>query len=147
MILFNETALVCAFVAERGGGKEHPEVCSALGWVNSEKKLTAGLVFHHATTRSICVDIALEGVFFPKTLLTAGLRYVFGQLALQRLTFFIADTNIRSCALVEDLGAVREATLQDACSDGALRIYALRPENCKIWSQLNVQGRRSATIS
>lgn len=147
MILFDETALVCAFVAERGGGKEHPEVCSSLGWLNAENKLTAGLVFHHLTKRSVCVDIALDGTFFPRSLLTVGLRYVFGQLALRRLTFFVADSNIRSQTLVEDLGAVLEATLQDACSDGALRVYALRPENCKFWSQLNVQRRRSATVS
>ncbi len=138
MILLDETPLVCQFVAEHGGGSEHPAQCSSLGWMNREGKLRAGLVFHHQTARSVCCDIALLGTFFPRSLLETGLRYVFGQLAVKRLTFYIAVSNISSCALVEGLGAVREATLRDACSDGDLAVYALFPENCKFWRKLNV---------
>lgn len=147
MIVLGENALVCAFVAQHGGGQEHHETCATIGWLNSAGKLSGGLVYHHATTRNAYCDIALLDGRFPRPFLWAGLAYPFQQLSLRRLTFNVAASNIKSRALVEGLGAELEATLQDVCSDGSLLIYRLTPANCTIWRKLNEQRRKRPTAA
>ena len=119
---------------------EHPEVTQTLVYLNGEGRITGALAYHHANPLSCMCDIALESSF-PRTLLHAGLWYPFAQLGLRRLTFFVAADNLRSIALVEKLGAFREATLQDGCSTGEAYIYCLRPDKCSFWSIFNGKRR------
>ena len=137
MVIWDSPELVNDWVAQRGGGRVVRGGCTALGWVNPQGRLTAGLVFHEANGAHCLVNIAIEGGAFPKPLLEAGLRYCFDQLKLKRLTFIIGDSNIPSQNLVRRLGAIPEATLRDADINGNLLIFALFPGNCKIWSRLN----------
>lgn len=144
MIVWDCPEVINKWVAERGGGHAHPGACTALGCVK-DNKLIAGLVFHDANGAHCMVNIAIEGGSFPPDLLKWGLRYVFKQLQLKRLTFIIKASNIASINLVRKLGAIHEATLQDADITGNLLIYALFPQNCKIWSRLNGQERGRRT--
>lgn len=143
MLVWDCPDLINDWVSSRKGGRSHPGKCSALGWVKSSQ-LVAGLVFHDSNGSHCLVNIAVDGRTFPIGLLKAGLRYSFGQLQLKRLTFVISESNIRSQELCANLGAVPEATLRDADINGNLLIYALFPENCKIWSRINGQGRRAS---
>lgn len=146
MLVWDSPEAVNAWVASRAGGCAHAGSFTALGWTKSDK-LIAGLVFYDSNGRNCMVNIALDGRDFPIGLLKAGLRYVFGQLQLRRLTFIVAEDNIRSRNLCTALGAVHEATLQDAGITGSLLVYKLLPENCKIWSRINGQGRGVSTPS
>lgn len=146
MLIWDSPNAINDWVAERGGGRANPGFCTALGWADSAGTLCAGLVFSDCNGASINVNIALDGGIFPRILLEAGLFYVFSQLQLKRLTFVIKEANIRSQNLVRRLGAVPEATLRDAHPSGNMLIYALFPEDCKIWSRVKngkVQRQRS----
>lgn len=135
MLIWDSPNVINDWIAERGGGRAFPNSCSALGWTENGV-LKAGLVFFDCNGASITVNIAIDGGVFPRILLEAGLRYVFSQLQLKRLTFVIKEANIRSQNLVRRLGAIPEATLRDAHPEGNLLIYALFPEDCKIWSRV-----------
>ena len=140
MLVWDSPDTVNDWIASRHGGRAHEGKCSALGW-EENGKLVAGLVFHDSNGSHCLVNIALDGKRFPVGLLKAGLRYGFLQLQLKRLTFIISEANIASQRLCAQLGAVHEATLRDADINGNLLIYALFPENCKIWSRLNGKRR------
>lgn len=137
MIIWDSPEAVNQFIGTRGGGYCHPGSFQALGWVNEQGIITAGLSFYDVNGASCRVNIALSDKKFPIGLLKAGLYYPFRQLKLKRLTFTIHSGNIASQTLVRKLGATHEATLRDAEIDGNTLIYALFPENCKIWSRLN----------
>lgn len=135
MLIWDSPEIINDWVAQHGGGRAVPGYCTALGWVGENQQLNAGLVFYDCNGASCTVNIALSQGVFPIGLLKAGLLYVFSQLKLRRLTFIIAESNIRSQNLVRGLGAIPEATLRDADINGNLLIFALFPENCKIWSR------------
>lgn len=143
MLIWDSPETVNDWVALHGGGRAPKGACTALGWTENNR-LIGGLVFWEANGAHCLVNIALTEGSFPKGLLKAGLLYVFHQLQLKRLTFIIADGNMRSQSLVRRLGAIPEATLRDADVNGNLLIFALFPENCTIWSRLNgkILGRR-----
>jgi RimJ/RimL family protein N-acetyltransferase len=63
------------------------------------------------------------------------------------LTFCVDSENIRSQTLVRSLGAVHEATLQDAGNPGNMLIFALFPDACKIWRKINGQRRQCSPSS
>ena len=136
MMIYGEEERVCAFLREVNTDCEEPAACTTLAW-EVEGRITGALSFHHFSTLNCYADIALTTVHWPRALLFAGLWYGFAQLGLRRLTFIISASNIRSINLVEKLGAYREATLQDGCSDGDAYIYCLRPDKCRIWSKMN----------
>ena len=146
MLIWDCPDLINEWISQRKGGRAHPGLCSALGYTNDQGKLVAGLVFHDSNGVHCLANIALENKIFPPALLKAGLSYAFGQLKLKRLTFIVSEGNIASQNLVRRLGAIPEATLRDADINGNLLIFALFPENCKIWSRLNygkVIGKRT----
>lgn len=142
MIIWDSPEVINTWVAERGGGRAFPGSCTALGWADETGRLKGGLVFHNCNGAQVEVNIALEDGVFPKKLLETGLKYVFSQLQVKRLTFLVKAINIPSQNLVRRLGAVHEATLRDADISGNMLIYALFPENCKIWSRISGQRRR-----
>lgn len=113
----------------------HPDMCQTLAYYNREGKIiNAVALYNYYPKQCITVDGAFTGTMLPRYFLSFILLYVFGQLRLKRLTFYVAASNLKSIGLVEKLGAYREATLQDGCSDGDQYIYCLRPESCPIWS-------------
>lgn len=144
MLVWENPAEIEKWVAERGGGHCQPGTFSAIGYVENGE-LIGGLVFHTTNKINCFVNIALSKGRFPRALLFAGLYYVFHQLTLRRLTFFISSENILSQNLVVRLGAKREATLHGAGDKGEdLFLYVLWPADCWIWSVLNGKISRRA---
>jgi RimJ/RimL family protein N-acetyltransferase len=135
MLIWDCPDVINDWVSTRGGGRAYPGHCSAFGWV-VDGKLVGGIVFTDFNGAQCLANIALDHHTFPRALLHAGLSYTFSQLQLRRLTFVIKEANLASQELVRRLGAVPEATLRDADIDGNLLIYALFPDDCKIWSRL-----------
>jgi hypothetical protein len=147
MLVYDDPVPVGNWVAAQGGGFCPPGTFTAMGYVEGGD-LIAGLVFHTSNGQNCFVNIALSKGRFPRALLKAGLYYVFKQLTLRRLTFFISSTNIKSQNLVVRLGAKREATLRSAdIGGGDLFIYSLFPEDCWIWSVVNGKISRSPSES
>jgi len=152
MIVLNQPEVVNTWVGGQGGGLAAPGTYTAMGWVE-DHQLLAGAVFSGYNGKHCLVNVASvarEKDRIPVALVKAGLRYAFGQLLLRRLTFLISESNITSQNLARAFGAKLEATLQDADPDGNLLIFALFPEDCKIWSRLNGnirQGQYGAGIT
>lgn len=142
MLIWDRPEVVNDWVFSQGGGRAATGACTALGWADPSGILRAGLVFSECNGAHCLVNIALSNGTFPLGLLRAGLFYTFAQLKLKRLTFIITEGNIPSQNLVRRLGASPEATLRDADINGNLLIFALFPEDCKIWSRLNGKVRQ-----
>lgn len=123
------------WVGNRGGGFQADGHYTALGWTDGHR-IVGGLIFYSANPVNCYVNFALEPGYNPRGLLRAGLRYVFRQLGLRRLTFFISSANIASISFVKALGAIHEATLRGAEPEGDLLIYALFPDSCPLWSRI-----------
>jgi RimJ/RimL family protein N-acetyltransferase len=132
MLIVGQNALVNDFVDSLDGGYCHPSLSQSFGWL-TPKGLIGGIVFHNHLGQNISANIAIAGSHLPRGLLLAALAYGFVQLGCVRLTFFVTASNIKSIKFVTKLGAYREATLQDGCSDGDLYVYCLRPDRCNIW--------------
>lgn len=148
MLVWSHPDEINEWVSSQNGGRAHPGLCAALGWVE-DGVITAGVVFHDSNGSHCLTNIAITGKRFPVLLLKASLRYAFGQLQLRRLTFIIREGNMPSINLVTRLGAVQEATLLEAdINGGNMLIYALFPQNCNIWSRINGKvERRGASHS
>lgn len=132
------------FIADQGGGWTHPETAQSLLWYDSTtREILAAYQVFRVTGPNAWVSFASTAPVFPRRLLEAVGYYTFIQLGLRRLTFEIAGSNLKSIKFVESLGAYREATLPDGCSDGDLHIYCLRPDRCPIWSKLYGRRRKS----
>ena len=143
MITLGDPEEVAALFHRVMGMAEHPDVTQSLVYRGNDNSLQAAVSFHHFNPRSCWVDIVTTKGFLPKELLFSTFLYAFEQLELVRLTFFVAADNLKSIALVEGLGAIREATLQDGCSSGTAYIYCLRPNECLIWSRFNERRKRT----
>ena len=146
MILLGRNDLVSAFVDQQGAGFVHPKFSQGLGWINPQtRRLEAAVIFYRHRGPNIEASTACLNSRFPPSLLEAALAYAFEQLGCLRLTIEVAASNLKSIKFVEKLGAYREATLQDGCSDGDLHIYCLRPERCHFWRKRYEQRRQRET--
>lgn len=145
MLILDRKVEVCEFLRQRNNGTEPPELCATFGWTTPQGEITAALSCHHVNVRSASCDIALSRGYFPRDLFYSVMWYAFVQLKVLRLTFLIAASNLKSIALVEKLGAYREATLRDGSSDGDAYIYCLRPHLCPLWSKLHEQRQQRPT--
>jgi hypothetical protein len=142
-LLFGHNSLVNAWIGARGAGECPEGSYQAIGLVHLEKGLVGGLAFYNANKYNCYANIALLPGVYWRPLLHCGLLYAFSQLALRRLTFLVSSDNIRSISLVTALGAVHEATLREAGSEGEdLHIYALFAESCPMWRKLREQRRQ-----
>lgn len=125
------------FLRKHNTSAEHPAVCQTFISYSKTGEIIGATAFHHAGPLSVFADIATVGATFPGKLLLISLWYAFGSLKVRRLTMFVAASNLKSIAFVEQLGAHRGATLIDGCSDGDAYIYYLLPDNCLLWSKFN----------
>lgn len=135
MIVVDQAELVLEFMRREIGQAPHKDTCRVFGWANARGIITGGLAYYNANLSAVTVDLALTEPWTRKFLFLT-FWYPFHQLRVKRLTIPIAASNLKCINLVERLGAYREATLQDGCSDGDMHIYCLRHDKCPIWSKL-----------
>lgn len=141
MLRFGNTEQIARFIKHHGGGYWPPELSQGISYhdpVTGELKAAIQLYNQRGPNIYSCFASTIE--VFPRSLLVAVGYYVFNQLGCSRLTYEISSSNLKSVKFVETLGAYREATLQDGCSDGDLHIYCLRSDRCELWRKL--YGRR-----
>lgn len=137
MIIWDSPELVNQFIGSLGGGYSPPGSFQALGWADQKGLLVAGVTFHSSNGVNAFANVAVERKHLQPIFVKACLFYAFRQLKLKRLTFTIAESNLSSQSLARHLGAVHEATLRDAAPDGNMLIFALFPEDCKLWKRFN----------
>ena len=103
---------------------------SSLGWLNSEGKLTAGVVYDHYTFASIAATIAIEGTI-NRQFLRAIFDYPFNQLRVKKVVAYVAESNLRSIRFLKKAGFKREAVLKDIYEDGDMYVYTMTREQCR----------------
>lgn len=134
------------WIQSRNGGYAAPGCFTSLGW-EEDGELLGGITWGTYNGAHCTCTIALAPGHNPIHFLTQGLNYSFSQLALRRLTFIVDEGNISSINLCTKLGAILEATLRAASPDGDLLIFALFPENCKLWKRFDEKRRRTPAKS
>jgi hypothetical protein len=148
MVVLGQNLLASRFIEAQGGGWTLPETTQSFIWVDQATRLpTAAIQIFRVSSNNAWASFACTSGRFPRGLLEAVGRYAFLQLRLKRLTYEIAASNLKSIKFVESLGAYREATLPDGCSDGDMHIYCLRPDRCPIWRKLYGRRRKCTTSS
>lgn len=103
---------VADWVARRSGGMA-PTVDAAIG-VEHDGQLRAGVYFDGLTSNNIFAHIANDLPMIPRLLLAAGMRYVFRQLELERVTFAFPSGHSTVLRLMSHLGAQYEGRLRRA---------------------------------
>ena len=127
MLLYGQNEYVTAWVADRLEYAEPPPAYSAIGCLDEDLNLKAGAYFDGYTGTNLFAHIASTSEILPHTLLRAIADYAFVQLGCRRMTLMVAADNYKCKTMVEGLGAVREAVIEDGHPGGDVYLYALRP--------------------
>lgn len=130
------------WIQARDGGYAAPGCFTSLAW-EEDGELLGGITWGTYNGAHCTCTIAIVPGKNPIRFLTEGLAYSFSQLALRRLTFIVESDNIASINLCTKLGAIHEATLRSASPKGDLLIFALFPENCRLWKRFDEKRRRT----
>lgn len=143
MLVWEPANAIGEWIHQNGGGFAFPGSYTAIGQVH-HGELVGGITWSHHNGKQCLCNIALKpSDANPRALIRAGIFYSFGQLGLRRLTFMVSSANLPSQRFVRKLGAILEATLREADPSGDMLIFALFPENCKIWSRIRERQQRT----
>lgn len=103
---------------------------SAIGWLKNGE-LVAGVIYEQFNGANVFCHIRGEGNWANRTFLRVIFDYPFNQLKVNRITACVGDSNLKSQALVEQMGFELECKLARAIPDGDLLVYRMFRENCK----------------
>lgn len=121
---------VCPYVADQMGATFSPQVCAAMGLVNSADDLAAGVVFENWNGRSIVAHMAITGRL-TRAYIGAIFRYAFQQCGVEKVILPVSSANIKSNRFVQHLGFTEEARICDADPGGDIILYTLKKSNCR----------------
>lgn len=108
-----------------------PREGTAIGWW-SGGSLTCGVMYEDFTGSCITATIAVrDGITVPPGFIRKIFDYPFNQAGCKKILACVAEMNLKSRALVERMGFVKEAVIFDAFPDGAMIIYSVTRELCR----------------
>lgn len=126
-----DPAIVGPWVISRGGGDWTDGNTTAIGRLDKNGQLMAGVLFDSWNGSNIMQHIAGEGNWATPWFLGMIFHYPFVQLGAKRTTAAICSTNLNVRRLVEHMGFEYETVLKKATKRGDLLIYVMWPEKCK----------------
>lgn len=124
---------VLAFLRQHGSSVLRMENQVAFGW-RRRGEIVAGVVFDKVGRNNAWVHIAAVpgAAWLTKTALRVPFIYAFSVCKLNRISGYIAASNIRARKFVEHLGFQPEAVLTCAAEDGGdIVIYVMWAEGCR----------------
>ena len=131
-MLTNDKDWVSSWVADKDGG-DFPTGCfAAIGAVDDNDSLVAGVVYDHYTESCVTATIAVEKKNLPRQFLRAIFKYPFEQLEVGKIIVYVNEANKASVRLATKLGFAVEAKIKDVYPDGAMFIMGLNKANC-VW--------------
>lgn len=123
--------LVGQWVCERTGGQWYPGCGTAIGFTFDDK-VAAGAIYTAHTGADVQLGFAVDDRrVFNRASIWFAFWYPFQQLGCRRITARVDCDNLRSLALVEHLGFVREATLTDAAPNGDQIQFRMLKSECR----------------
>ncbi|HYC01618.1 MAG TPA: GNAT family protein [Candidatus Limnocylindrales bacterium] len=130
-LIQDQPDVVGAWVCERTGGAWHKGCGTALGFT-FDGALKAGAIYTSYTGADVQLGFAVEDRrVFNRASIWFAFYYPFQQLGCRRITARVNCDNVRSLALVEHLGFVREATLTDAAPNGDQIQFRMLKSECR----------------
>jgi RimJ/RimL family protein N-acetyltransferase len=126
-----DASIVGPWVAERTGGTWFEGRGTAIGKLNEEGDLVAGVLYEDWNGVNINEHIAAEGNWASKKFLWVMFHYPFCQLKVKRITAPVCSTNEKVIKLVEHMGFTLECRLSQATPRGDLLIYRMFKEECR----------------
>ena len=115
----------------RAGGAWTPQRGTAIGRLDCDGKLMAGVLYEDFNGANIVCHIAGEGNWASRGFLNVIFDYPFNQLNVGRITVPVASTNLKSINLVTRMGFTLESTLAQAIPDGDLHLFRMFRKECK----------------
>ena len=141
-LIQNDPETVGTWVCDRTGGLWYEGCGTALGFT-FDGELAAGAIYTAHTGPDVQLGFAVEDRrVFNRASLWAAFAYPFEQLGCRRITARVDCDNVRSLALVEHLGFVREATLKDAAPNGDQFQFRMLKSECR-WLRDNRYSPRA----
>lgn len=131
MRLTFDASVVGPWVCARGGGDWVAGRGTAIGKLDSEGKLMAGVLYEDYNGANIICHIAGEGNWATKGFLNIIFDYPFNQLGVKRITAPNASNNHKSINLVKRMGFELECIMSEATPVGDILLFRLFRENCK----------------
>jgi RimJ/RimL family protein N-acetyltransferase len=122
------------WVAQEIGKLWHPGAGRALGWLDEEGKLVAGVTFTNFDGTNVWIDCAAQAKtrWLDRRGLYAIFHYVFEQLQCVRCSVMIPENNDKSLKLVRQVGFEYEATLTRAAPEGKdMLVLRMFKEDCR----------------
>ena len=123
--------VVGPWVCARAGGTWVPGRGTAIGKLDDDGKIMAGVLYEDWTGANIMCHIAGEGNWATRDYLGVIYDYPFNQLNARRITCPVASTNEKSIALVTRMGFTLECTLAQAIPDGDMHLFRMFRDECK----------------
>lgn len=111
-----------------------PGFGTALGWVNNQGELVAGVTFTNYDGANVWIDAAAKAKtrWADRRALWAVFSYCFDQLGCVRVSSMVPEDNKVAQKFNESAGLVHEATLQRAApNNGDMRVYRMFREDCR----------------
>ena len=131
MRLCLDAEIVGPWVASRTGGTWSPGRGTAIGKLDDQGKLIAGVLYEDWNGANIVCHIAGEGNWASRRFLNVIFDYPFNQLEVRRITVPVGSTNIKSIHLVTRMGFALESTLAQAIPGGNLLLYRMFRSECQ----------------
>ena len=131
MNLCLDPRIVGPWVCERTGGTWVEGRGTAIGKLDNDGKLMAGVLYEDWTGSNIVCHIAGYENWASRDYLNVIFDYPFNQLKAKRITCPIASTNIKSINLVRRMGFTLECSLAQAIPDGDLHLFRMFKDECK----------------
>ncbi len=131
MRLCLDAEIVGPWVASRTGGTWSPGRGTAIGKLDDQGNLIAGVLYEDWNGANIMCHIAGEGHWASRRFLNVIFDYPFNQLKVKRITVPVGSTNIKSIHLVTRMGFALESTLAQAIPDGDLHLFRMFRIECQ----------------
>ncbi len=131
MRLCLDAEIVGPWVASRTGGTWSPGRGTAIGKLDDQGNLIAGVLYEDWNGAHIVCHIAGEGNWASRRFLNVIFDYPFNQLKVKRITVPVGSTNIKSIHLVTRMGFALESTLAQAIPDGDLHLFRMFRSECQ----------------
>ena len=131
MRLCLDAEIVGPWVASRTGGTWSPGRGTAIGKLDDQGNLIAGVLYEDWNGANIMCHIAGEGNWASRRFLNVIFDYPFNQLKVKRITVPVGSTNIKSIHLVTRMGFALESTLAQAIPGGDLHLFRMFRSECQ----------------
>lgn len=131
MRLCLDAEIVGPWVATRTGGTWSPGRGTAIGKLDDQGNLIAGVLYEDWNGANIMCHIAGEGNWASRRFLNVIFDYPFNRLKVRRITVPVGSTNIKSIHLVTRMGFALESTLAQAIPSGNLLLYRMFRSECQ----------------